>query len=107
MATRVVAYRSFVIRMRRGATIELCLVMMVLTRQLTDRSCRVQLRPRGLRRWPVGDKVRLVGRGRVQPTHQHYRGESGKKDKPPGSEAQLSRRQSTVGLAHSDRTVST
>lgn len=107
MATCVVAYRSFVIRMRRGATIELCLVMMVLTRRLTDRSCRVQLRPRGLRRWSVGDKVRLVRRGRVQPTHQHYRGKSGKKDEPSGLAAQLSRLQRTDGLAHSDRTVST
>ncbi len=50
MATGVMACRRVVIRMRRGAAIGLGFVVMVLTRRVADRSCRVQLRYRGLRR---------------------------------------------------------
>lgn len=107
MATGVVAYRSVVIRMRRGAAIGLGLSVMVLPRRLIDRSCRVRLRSRGLRRWSVGNEFRLVGRRRVQPTHQHHRDQSDKKDKPSGREALMPRLQHTDGLAHSDRTVPT
>ena len=103
MAAGVMADRSIVLRMRRSGALGPGFVVMV--RRLIDRGTR-ELWTRRLCRCPSDHELRPVRRrDRVQPTDQHDRGQSDKKDEPADADGEFVRLQLADGVAHSNRTV--